>query len=491
MIRVKISNRLYIPLAVLPMGLEELLKVACEHKNPKYYKAVGMGFRYTQEPKTIKTWRIKGNTLSLPRGRTDVVRQSFKQFSAEFEFNDQREDGLKENKAITQTSILQMWDHQEEVIAAALETQNCLIQSPTGSGKTSAALEFAVRTQLPTLVIVWSGNLFDQWIERICKELKMDQNQIGQIRGKKHTIAPITMAMQQTLNANPELVKEIRTKFGVLVLDEVQRCAAKTVSQVVDAFPAIYRVGWSADFRRKDGLDFLTNDIFGQVAATIDRNQLISKQLVLDVKVIVIPTEFTAEWYTAQQGSDKHADYGRLLESMVDDKDRTSLITKVVQYELSLGNQVLMLTHRRNLVNKLVELTRLTGYECGAMVGGPSGSAELNDAVQRMRAETLRAAAGTYQAIGQGLDIPTVSRGIACTPIATNKQLFGQVRGRLCRIAPGKENAILYYLWDQHVFGLKPLENLKAWNRDVVVQTQSGLIDIKIFLASEQKNSLR
>ncbi len=58
----------------------------------------------------------------------------------------------------------------------------------------------------------------------------------------------------------------------------------------------------------------------------------------------------------------------------------------------------------------------------------------------------------------------------------SNKQLFGQVKGRLCRSAKGKNDAMLYYLHDGAAFGDYPLRNLKRWASTVTWQDSRGAI---------------
>lgn len=476
-ITITVDNRLRIRESDLPMGVSEALRAEFQHSNPAHFKDIAMGFKYTKEPKVIQSWRLtKSGVLTLPRGGTQVVRQVFARHKlGEPDWVDERVEGDPSIGGIGVPHQLVLWDHQEGVVEAALARENCLVRSPTGSGKTTSAIALAVRCGLPTLVIVWSSNLFDQWVARLCAELDLQRNQIGQIRGSKRTLAPITVAMQQTLYANPTLTRSIAGKFGCVMADEVQRFAARTFMDVIDVFPARYRIGWSADETRKDRREFLIYDVFGAVAADISQDELVEKSLVHDVEVRVIPTDFEAPWYVRQMKSDEeHPDFNRLLEAMTGDRDRNDLIHMHAVGSLAFGSQVLMLTHRREHAAAMAREHIKRGSPCGVLLGGTDNSKEFALAVDDMRMKKLLISAGTYQAIGQGLDIPSVDVGIACTPIATNKQFFGQVRGRICRTAKGKTSATLYYLWDQHVFGIEPILNLKKWNKTVLIQMPPG-----------------
>lgn len=505
MVRVIVDNRLRMQEDDLPEGLGGFLRGEFEHSNPTYFKQRarvmawaarrGRGIdpkkiKVRGEPETLQSWRLEGGELSFPRGGTTIVRGAFSRFGlGEPEWEDRRLAGSR-SRAMQLDGYshgVTLWEHQEEIVAAAIERENCLVRAETGSGKTSAAIAIAVKLGFPTIIIVWSANLFDQWMERLTVELGIDVNEIGQIRGSKRTLGPITMAMQQTLYANPKFTAKIAPQFGCVMADEVQRFAARTFNDVIDAFPARYRIGFSADEHRKDRKEFLIYDAFGSVAVDIGRDEVVKRKLVLDVEVRVVPTEFRADWYVEQQKTDSSPDFNRLLEEMTKNKHRNMVAMSIARTMLALGHQVLMLTHRREHAASLIRAELEIGTRAGLLLGGPENTAEFASTVKEIRSGELKIAAGTYQAIGQGMDVPSVSRGVACTPIASNKQFFGQVRGRLCRKYAGKKDAVLYYLWDKEVFGLEPILNLRKWNKVVMVESGNGCIPAADFVAEWNK----
>lgn len=342
------------------------------------------------------------------------------------------------------------------------------------SGKTTAAIALASRLGLYTLVIVWSASLFDQWIERIERELGIPEKEIGIIRAQKTKLAPITVAMQQTLAARgPEnLPLDV---FGCVICDEVQRFAAKTLFDAVDIWPAKYRVGISADESRKDRKEYLIYDLFGEVAADIKRDDLTDAGNILEVEIRIVPTEFRADWYKETR------DFNALLKAMTEDGTREDLIVETTRDELRTGQQAFLLSHRREHCTDLAK--RLSGhYKTGLLLGGEEDSEAFGETKRAMDSGAILCGVGTIQAIAQGLDIPRIGRIIVATPMAANRQLFGQARGRVCRTAPGKKNAILYYLWDQHVYGIAHVENLAKWNRAVTVKSGGEWIPVKEYI---------
>ena len=91
-----------------------------------------------------------------------------------------------------------------------------------------------------------------------------------------------------------------------------------------------------------------------------------------------------------------------------------------------------------------------------------------------MRARTLLSVCGTVQSLGTGIDLPSVEVGVLATPIGNNRQLYGQIRGRLSRPGEGKRPG-LYVLWDHKVTGVATLRRMLEWNTAVQVRDLSGV----------------
>jgi len=242
------------------------------------------------------------------------------------------------------------------------------------------------------------------------------------------------------------------------------------VQAAIDPFPAKYRIGISADERRRDKKEFVIHDLFGDVAVDIKREDLIESKHVLDVEVRVVPTEFDAPWFGFDKSGDARTDldFDRLLGEMTSDDGRNALAIKCVLDEVTAGEQVLLMSHRREHCQRLAEKVAAAGVRVGLLIGGADYAKEFMRAREGVLSGALRVGVGTYQAIGTGVDLPRVGVAVCATPIAGNRQFFGQVRGRVCRVAEGKSDARLWYLWDRGVY-ITHLRNLSAWNERVLV----------------------
>jgi superfamily II DNA or RNA helicase len=476
-VRVVVDNRVRL-LGELPEDVGAALRARFTHRNPKRDALRRMGIPgWWAEPEEIATWEASAGELSLPRGGMSRVRAALREGNVEFKVVDERCAGDPEMQGhgLALREGLELWAHQEHALREAIAKQNCIVRAPTGSGKTLLAMALVAEVQLPTLVIVHNVELLEQWVKR-AGDLGVAEREIGIVRGKVRRLRPLTVAMQRTL-AQHGVDEELAGAFGAVIVDECHLSPAATFFAAIDPFPARYRIGVSADHRRKDGKEFLAADLFGEVAADIKLEEVEAAGHVLDVEVRVVATEFRADWYGMPEGGDeeRELDFGRLLEEMAADADRNARAVSVVLDEVAAGERVLVMAHRREHCRQLAAQLVAHGCPAGFLIGGDDYRKEFEATRDAMISGKLRVGVGTFQSVGTGIDLPSVGRVVAVTPLASNRQLFGQVRGRACRAAKGtgKRDARLYYLLDP-VFGRRHLKNLMRWNRSVVVRGESG-----------------
>jgi superfamily II DNA or RNA helicase len=502
-VRIRIDNRVRVDVTHLDEAVIAELKEAFEHSNPEFHKRQAMGFATWSTPRKIKTWKLDDDgptkTFEAPRGGAIRIRDVLDKFGLNRHYEDARALG----HFVDLRHRVELWQHQETLVDAGIAAQNCILKAPTGSGKTCMAHAIAGRLKVTTLVIVSTTALFKQWLDRAQKELGLKKKDIGQIRGKVRRLMPLTIAMQKTL-ATQGIDEELNDYFGCVICDEVQLFAAKTFIEAVDPFRAKYRIGISADHRRKDKKEFLIHDLFGEVAAEVFRKDLIEKKVIVDTIVRVVPSEFEAPWYGKPETEEddrkstfgpedfepppeKELDWKRLLDEMCADEKRMALTLWCVRDGLRTDDQVIVMTHRREMCRALDHTFVVNGLTTGFLIGGDDFAREFDDTRQRFEKRELQVAVGTFQAIGYGIDLPKAAIVVCATPIAANKQFFNQVRGRVCRSAKGKTESWMYYVWDERVYGDEPLKNLKRWNNGRVVVWSSGKwVDVKEFMRARR-----
>lgn len=442
-----------------------------------------MGLPYRAEPPIIRTWALEVGGYSFPRGGMGRVREVLREHGHSWKVADARTDGDPKLGSPPE-HLRDLWPHQGEALEAFVARQQGILRAPTASGKTTIGFAAAARLGVPTLVIVDGRPLLKQWVRRAGEEFGMRERDVGIVQGPRCVVKALTIGMAQSVGKR---AAELAGRFGLVVFDEVQMAAAPTFMAAVDPIRARYRLGISADERRKDGKEFLIRDVFGDVVHEIKRQELERKGVVLEVDVRVVPTEFRADWYgladEADEDDDRDLDFDRLLKEMARDEGRNRLAVDIVEREASAGERVLVMAHQREHCLELSSELQARRVRAGFLIGGDDYRAEFQRTATSLLAGKISAGVGTLKAIGKGIDMPAVGRAVVVTPIAGNKQFSGQVRGRICRAPPGKRDAVMYVLWDQHCsFGRKHLRNLCAWNRAVTVLEGGRWVDARDYM---------
>lgn len=468
-----------------PKGFLADVRAEFRHSNPDFYRKRNMGFKTFGTPREIKTYS-KGpdGSLLLPRGAFRKFKRMAEAAGVPVRFIDAtvRSDRVEFPRFCIDPKRpeLQLYDFQREALAAILDRHQGIVRSPTGSGKTTIGLAAVHAIQQKTMVALRSKQLANQWKREAMKCLGLTSKEVVIMKGGKKGWKigdRLTIALQQTLYRKGNRLAEViaENKIGFFLVDEVQGAAARTFLEVADNFPAHYRIGLSADETRKDGKEFLTYDVFGDVIYEIERQELEERKIVHPVTVKVIVSDARAPFYVNADSGEK--DWNELLESLTADAERNALVLEAFENAFrSAEVPAVIFSHRREHAAFLSRMIYDSGYPCGVMLG----EQDKNDAVlfeesrDRLVNGELKVAAGTFEALGTGINMPAITTGICATPIGNNRQFFGQVRGRTCRLAPGKDSATIYYIWDRYIFP-HSLKRLRKWNDErVLIQRTKG-----------------
>lgn len=479
----RVSSMIEVEEARLPEVVALKIRRAFSYRNPEFYKKHRLGLWLGDTPEQVESFEEAGGVLALPRGGSLKIRECFEGSGVEPSFEDHRlvpeqvdmERGPRAEPAEER-------EDQEALVGAILEREQGLIRAATGSGKTEVVIEAIRRARLPALVVVWSSGLHTQWVRRIMRRMGWSEDEVGVIGEGKVRIRPITIAMQQSLYRRPDRFADC---FGFLAGDEVQRWAARTFRDVVSAFPAKYRIGVSADERRKDGMDDLVRDAFGEVIAEVSREDAIAQGRICDVEIVAVPTGFDFPLVTGapreERGQLLGKLWGKLLDGIAGDDARTAIGTRIAAAEVRRGCPTLLFVDRQAHAQEVArQLAVDHRVPCGVALGGAENKEVSEDTLARLDSGRLLAAAAT-SCIYQGTDIPRLRVGIVMSPTANNEQLLEQQIGRLRRKFPGKVRGRLYYLLDEAVFP-GHLANLRKWYGDLVRVAElpavlGGLID--------------
>jgi len=139
----------------------------------------------------------------------------------------------------------------------------CIIQLPTGKGKSILALHIAQKLGQKTLILVHKDDLVVGWQNDI-KKCFGDDIDIGLIKAKSRKVGKqITIATVQTLSRMSEHeLQDLIGAFGFVVQDECHHVGLN-IFNIINQFSSKYKLGLSATPNRSDGLNFVFDLFFG------------------------------------------------------------------------------------------------------------------------------------------------------------------------------------------------------------------------------------
>jgi superfamily II DNA or RNA helicase len=303
-------------------------------------------------------------------------------------------------------------DIQQQTIDATLNTYSKygggLVSLDTGLGKTVVALKLISLVSVKTLIVVHAEFLLDQWSERIKQFLPGAK--VGIIRQDNCEIdnVDISIGMIQTI-VKREYPKNFFDSFGQVVVDECHHLASRTFASLFFKVQTKYMLGLSATPERKDGLSKVIYWFLGPQIITIKRETNIPS-----VKFVYTDVSKFEEKYNRLGKINNPT----MITDLTLNNKRNELIILTINEYLKQGRKILVLTDRRDHCDFL--LKRLPENVAGVYLGGMKSK---DRTISTERSVIL----GTYQASGEGFDVPELDTLILATPKSDIQQAIGRI----------------------------------------------------------------
>lgn len=486
-VRARIDTHIILWRSDLPLDAQEALKEAFTRNNPDYSKKIRYKLWLGDTPEKIESWSADNRFFTFPRGVIGKLEDILMRHSLYMNpIKDCRVDQPPAGFRFEPGHAL--WSHQVRPARALILAGSGIIRGECASGKTVILMEAIRVFNQPALIVVHTKPLQELWEGMISEWFGIVPGRIG---GKgKPRIRPITVAIQKSLwgmakRGDTEWAKQ----FGVLVADEIHHWAARTFRVVADMFPAKYRIGASADERRKDNKQFLIYETFGPVVAKISNKDLVASGKKVPKRIIIVPTDYKDPEYFKQIEKNIIPDWTLMIKNIVFNKERNNIIFKILnkvvqkyklkalttgkinKHALDPGEQrnlpemnircisqkskarIILFTERQAAAREWVVRLRRSGIATGLMIGGDDNEAEFSASVQGLKDGTLQVGVGTPKA-DEGLDIKPLTHVFITCPLHTHLSRLGQMIGRVARAdrESGKQEAICYYFWDRFMF---------------------------------------
>jgi len=330
-------------------------------------------------------------------------------------------------------------DYQQSAVETFKDRTIGILQASTGSGKTIIAIGHICNLKQPTLILVNTLELLNQFINRLLQFSTLSSEDIGVIGSGKFELKPVTVALLQTMNKlSSEKYLKVNKTFGQVITDEVHIISAETYYRVINRLSAAYKFGLSATPKRTDGL---TNAIFfatGPIIHTITDEEVGENILLPALKEI--PTKYEFPLFDSSE-------YQMMMDDLASNKERNELI--IDTHKEHLGTQSVFLCNRlaqadllqKNIPNSVVLSSKVS-------------KKKRKEIMEKLDKNELKAVMTTYSLFSTGIDLANLERLYLCAPIRSEIKLI-QSAGRIRRKGDGTKRPIITDFVDKEVGLLK------------------------------------
>ncbi len=445
-VKIVSANMLFIPKDSLPERLINRLSRIAAFQNPMFYQAQSLRLSTFGKPRIIGCAEDFQNHLALPRGCADDVRALLRDCGIALQLEDKRHPGISID------AIFQGVLHPDQTLAvdAVLAHEIGFLCAPTTFGKTVVAAATIAARKINTLIIVHRTQLLDQWRSRLSAFLGIDDRSIGIIgAGKRSPTSIIDVAVMQSL-VRKGVVRDVVANYGQVIVDECHHVSAFSFERVMKEAKARFVLGLTATPLRRDGHHPI---IFMQCGPIRFRGS--NARAAAGVRHIVIPRRTDL---AAPIGIDGiQSIFGVLGRS----EARNALIVRDILAALGDGRNPLVLTERRDHLNRLADILRNAAPAEIIVLAGGMARRKQAAAIDRLGASSgdhRRVVLATGRFIGEGFDDPRLDTLFLAMPISWRGTLQ-QYAGRLHRVHSGKHEVRIYDYVDADIPALARMFN--------------------------------
>lgn len=420
-VNIELGSQISLTKSELSEGLLDQIRSYLTMENPKYRDADEHGYSTYGMARFLYAYHEDENCLYAYRGYAGNLINFLKRNGFQYRLIDHR----RRLPEIDLTFLGTLRGYQERAVRDTLKGDFGIIVSPCGSGKTVIACAVMASRKQPTLVIVHTKELLNQWRDRIEQYLGIPLDEIGIIGAGKEIIKPITVAMVQTLCKRD--LDEIMQHFGQIIVDECHHTPCTTFTEVAASFDCQYMLGLSATPYRRDGLNKLIYVTLGNVAATITDSDLQQAGCRIKPEIVVRETGFDFDYC-------EDSDYQPMISELVEDPGRNKLIiSDVILESQDSGNLSLILSDRKSHCEALAGLLRKQGIQVAVLTSDRSKK-ERGAIIRDVESGALKVVCATGALAGEGLDFPKLNRLFVTTPIRFKGRITQYV-GRALRVS--------------------------------------------------------
>ncbi|MFB6224297.1 MAG: DEAD/DEAH box helicase family protein [Haloarcula sp.] len=373
------------------------------------------------------------------------------------------EDRVCALPSLSLTSTYDLREYQQAALDdwQAAGDRGCL-ELPTGSGKTVIGIAAMVALGVPTLVVVPTIDLLEQWQRELGREF--DQL-IGRMGGGEQHVDDITVATYDSAYLRAD---EVGDRFGLVVFDEVHHLGGEGYRDIARLLAAPARLGLTATFERSDGAHEIIEELVGPLVQQVRVDDLAGEHLAdYDIKRIEVElTPDERDRYEEYQGTftdylkqssiqlRSGSDYQELVKrSGNDPAAREALLAKQRAREVMMNAQrkvdrlATILDHHRD--DRVIVFTaytdlvyRLSERFLIPAITHETGASERREILERFRDGTYSRVV-TANVLDEGVDVPDANVAVVLSGSGSERE-FTQRLGRILRPKDDGGRALLY-----------------------------------------------
>jgi len=355
-------------------------------------------------------------------------------------------------------------DYQEKALERwLLDKKGCIIL-PTGSGKTNVAIAAINELSVPSLIVVPTLALVEQWKNKL--RIFGEEN-VGEFSGKEKELKPLTVATYDSAYLNAE---KLGNRFMLLVFDEVHHLPAESYVQIAQMSASPFRLGLTATFEREDGRHEILKEVVGGKVFELLPDHLAGRYLAsYTIKRIFVPlTDDEREEYEKRERIFRgylrargiklrsSEDFNKIVMASGYDEEAYEALrawdeARKIAYNSKNKIRKLREILERHRKDKIIIFTRhnelvylISRIFLIPAITHRTGKDERDEILESFKTGRFRAIVSS-QVLDEGIDVPDANVGVIMSGSGSAREYIQRL-GRILRPSKGKKEAVLYEL---------------------------------------------
>jgi superfamily II DNA or RNA helicase len=327
--------------------------------------------------------------------------------------------------------------------------QSGTLSAGCGTGKTVVMTFVAGWFQKRILVLIDQSNLIGNWVDAFKAIWGRD---LEKITAKTTEPGDCCICTFQLLARNPELLQRLRSRFGMLLVDEAHTVTADTFRDVLMGLDTYYKIGCSATFHNKKLPQAVLNDLIAPICVKmVDHGALRPQVLMLETGV---------SW----PADDPNVFGNQILPALAANEGRNMQIFGVIRLLAEAGRRILLVGIKAVQMRLLHQMLQQVGISSVVYTG--TTSPKKDDQIKADFNAGKIQVVMTCKKLDKGTDLDSADVLISAKP-NNNLTATQQQSGRVVRKLAGKPTPLVIDLVDSGALAQRFANNRRKWYRSL------------------------